>query len=467
VRKKHRAADIPHLAIDTIAAEGRGLGRSDGKVVFVNYAVPGDIVTVQPQVTKKDFVVGNIRKLEKAAPYRQEPFCKHFGICGGCKWQHVPYEKQLAFKQQLVEEAFQRIGKLSFPEINPILAAPESTFYRNKLEYTFSDKGWLTQEQIESGQSFDRRALGFHVPGRFDGVMQIDTCYLQHPLGNEIRNFIDLYARTHELSYYDMSAHSGLLRNLIIRNTLDHQWMVIISFGENNQAHISALLEAVSQKFPEITSLNYVVNTKMNDTLYDQDIRLYKGEPFLLEQLGRLKFKIGTKSFFQTNSRQAFNLYEVALKMADPGSEDVVYDLYTGTGTIALYMADKCKKVIGIETVEEAIADARENAAFNGIENADFVSAQVENILDKDFLSKYGYPDVVMTDPPRAGMHPKVVAVLNESLPKRIIYVSCNPATQARDLQLLQGNYHISAIQPVDMFPHTHHIETVVRLDKK
>lgn len=466
-RKKKHHPDIEHLSIETIAAEGRGLGRHEGKVVFVNYGVPGDIVTVQPQTTKKDFVIGNIRQLEKAADYRIAPECAHFGTCGGCRWQHVPYEKQLEFKQQLVEESFKRIGKLDYPEIKPIIGAPSPYHYRNKLEFTFSAKGWLTIEQINSGATFDRKALGFHVPGRFDGVMQIENCHLQDSTGNDIRNFIDRFARERQWTYYDMSAHTGLLRNLILRNNLEGQWMVVVSFGENDPEKILTLMDAISAEFPQISSLNYVVNTKMNDTLYDQDIILYKGDAYILEQLGTLQFKIGPKSFFQTNSEQAKRLYDIALTMADIQQNDIVYDLYTGTGTIALYMAEKSKKVVGIETVAEAIEDAHFNARLNNIGNATFLAAQVENILDSAFIQEHGTPDVVMTDPPRAGMHPKVISVLLEALPKKIIYVSCNPATQARDLQLLQESYHISDVQPVDMFPHTHHIENVVRLDRK
>lgn len=466
-RKKKHHPDIEALSIETIAAEGRGLGRHEGKVVFVNYAVPGDLVTVQPQTTKKDFVIGNIRKLEKAADYRIQPECKHFGTCGGCRWQHVPYEKQLQFKQQLVEEAFTRIGKLEYPDIQPIIGAPSPYHYRNKLEFTFSAKGWLTIEQINSGANFERKALGFHVPGRFDGVMQIENCHLQDALGNSIRNFIDKFAREREWTYYDMSAHTGLLRNLILRNNIEGHWMATVSFGENDPEKIFSLMDAVSAEFPQISSLNYVVNTKMNDTLYDQDIINYKGEAYILEKLGSLQFKIGPKSFFQTNSRQAEKLYDIALTMADIQKNDIVYDLYTGTGTIALYMAEKSKKVVGIETVAEAIEDAHFNAHLNKISNVTFLAAQVENILDSDFISNHGVPDVVMTDPPRAGMHPKVVSVLLEALPKKIVYVSCNPATQARDLHLLQEKYIITEVQPVDMFPHTHHIENVVSLVSK
>jgi 23S rRNA (uracil1939-C5)-methyltransferase len=450
-----------------MAAEGKGLGRWNGKVVFVDYGIPGDIATVRTKVLKKDYAIADIVKLETASPLRQEPKCSHFGTCGGCRWQHLPYEHQLKFKHGLVEEAFRRIGHLEYPEMNPIIGAPDEFQYRNKLEYTFTNRAWLTQDQIDSGAEIDRRAAGFHVPGRFDGVMQIDTCYLQENKSNDIRNFVLDLGKEKGWTFYNMSAHEGFLRNLIVRNTSIGEWMVIMSVAEDDSEKIETLMSALADRFPEIQSLNYVVNSKMNDTLYDQDIICYKGAAFITEQLGHRRYKIGPKSFFQTNSRQASTLYDIARKMARLSKEDIVYDLYTGTGTIALYMADDCKKVVGIETVEAAIEDAKENASLNGVQNADFVAAQVEKILDASFLKEHGKPDVVITDPPRAGMHDKVLEVLLEAAPRRIVYVSCNPATQARDLSKLAEKYRIAEVQPVDMFPHTFHIENVVALELK
>jgi 23S rRNA (uracil1939-C5)-methyltransferase len=467
VRKASKKVSIEHLEIETMAAEGKGLGRWNGKVVFVDYAVPGDVVTARTKVVKKDYAMADIAVLEQASALRQPPKCSHFGTCGGCRWQHLSYEHQLQFKQAHVEEAFRRIGHLEHPPIQPIAGAPAEYHYRNKLEFTFTNRAWLTQEQIDSGAEIDRRAAGFHVPGRFDAVMQIDRCFLQDEFNNELRNFILELARNNHWTFYNMSAHEGFLRNLIVRNTSIGEWMVILSVAEHDEKKIESLMSSTAQRFPGLNSLNYVVNTKKNDTLYDQEIICYKGSAYITEQLGHRKYKIGPKSFFQTNSKQANLLYDIARQMAELQKDDVLYDLYTGTGTIALYMADDCQKVVGIETVAEAIEDAKENAALNGVTNAHFVAAQVEKILDADFIAQHGRPDVVITDPPRAGMHEKVVEVLLEAAPRRIVYVSCNPATQARDLSRLSEKYTISAVQPVDMFPQTYHIENVVRLDLK
>lgn len=467
MRKANKRVIIEDLEISKMAAEGRAIGRKDGKVIFVDYATPGDVVNVQTSTNKKDYAIASIIEIKKAASYRQKPVCEHFGTCGGCRWQHIPYEQQLEFKHQIVEESFQRIGHLQHPKIQPIIGASDVYSYRNKMEYTFSNKAWLTQEQIDSEKDFDRRALGFHVPGRFDGVMQINKCHLQEDIGNQIRNFIYTYAISNNLSFYDVKNHDGLLRNLILRNNIAGEWMMILSFGKNEENNILGLLESVKAQFPQIISLNYVVNTKKNDTLYDLDIINYSGEPFLTEQLGNLKYKIGPKSFFQTNSKQAKNLYDIVKGMATIYPDDIVYDLYTGTGTIALYVAQTAKKVIGIETVEEAIADAKFNMQLNNIQNANFVVAPVENILDEEFIQLHGKPDVVITDPPRAGMHEKVIDILLKATPNQIVYVSCNPATQARDLGLLSEKYEITEVQPVDMFPQTFHIENVVNLKLK
>lgn len=467
MRKANKRIVIEGLEITKMAAEGRAMGHHEGKVIFVDYAVPGDVVNVQTTVSKKDYAVASIIEIITPSPTRIEATCEHFGTCGGCRWQHVPYSQQLSFKQQLVQEAFQRIGHLTFPEILPIIGAPDVFEYRNKMEYTFSNRGWLTQEQIDSNADFDRRALGFHVPGRFDGVMQINKCYLQDDLGNQIRNFVHQYSIQKDFTFYNVKSHEGFLRNLIMRNNIAGEWMVTVSFGEDNTEDIYGLLDELIKNFPAIISLNYVYNPKKNDTLYDLDVINYSGEAYLTETLDEIQYKIGPKSFFQTNSKQAKNLYDVVRKMATIRPEHTVYDLYTGTGSIALYVAKTAYKVIGIETVAEAIEDAKFNMELNNISNTTFIASPVEKILDEDFIAQYGKPDVVITDPPRMGMHEKVVEILLSSAPQQIVYVSCNPATQARDLSLLSEKYDIIEVQPVDMFPNTFHIENVVNLQLK
>ncbi len=447
-----------------MAAEGRAMGRHDGKVIFVDYAVPGDILNVQVTKNKKDFAIASILEIVQPSVDRQKETCSHFGVCGGCKWQHIPYNKQLEYKQQQVEEIFRRIGHLNFPPIRPIIGAKDIYHYRNKTEFTFTDRGWLTQEQIDSGKEIDRRALGFHVPGRFDAVLHIDTCHLQQNLGDEIRKFIYQYALEHDFEFYNVHTHQGFLRNLILRNNLTGEWMVTVSFGENKPKEIEGLLHALAEKFSSIVSLNYVINLKKNDTLYDLDVINYSGSTYLTETLGNIRYKIGPKSFFQTNSRQAKALYDVVQRMATFSPEDTVYDLYTGTGSIALYVAQSAKRVIGIETVGEAVQDAAFNKSLNNIHNAELIEASVEKILDDEFIQKHGKPDIIITDPPRAGMHSKVIDILLHAEARQIIYVSCNPATQARDLSRLTEKYDIIEVQPVDMFPQTYHIENVVNL---
>lgn len=465
VRKKNKNFSIQGLLVEQMASEGKALARHEGKVVFIDYAVPGDIVTVQTEKIKKDYIQAKVTEIEKPSELRKESFCEHFKTCGGCKWQHIPYETQLKFKHQLVEEAFRRIGKFEYPALEPIAGAPSDTYYRNKLEYTFSDRGWLTQEQIDSGNSYERRSLGFHVPGRFDALVHIQHCYLQDNLGNEIRNFIYQLAVAKNWSFYNMKAHEGFLRNLILRNNIKGDWMLTLSVAEQNDTAIAEVMNALKKEFPQITSLNYVVNTKQNETLYDQDIINWSGEPYILEQLGALQYKIGPKSFFQTNSVQAKHLYDIVKEMACIEKDNLVYDLYTGTGSIALYLADQCQKVVGIETVPEAIEDANFNASLNGIDNTTFIAATVEKILDDVFIGLHGKPDVLITDPPRAGMHERVVEVLLQSGIPRIVYVSCNPATQARDISLLSEKYKVVRAKPVDMFPQTAHIENVTLLE--
>lgn len=463
-RRKSKQLTIEHLEITKMAAEGRGIGYHDGKIIFVDYAVPGDIVKVQTTKNKKDYAIASILEVIQPSEIRQEPVCEHFGVCGGCRWLHVPYDKQLAFKQQQVEEIFSKLGDLDFPPILPVLGAPEAYHYRNKMEYTFSDSGWLTSEQIQSGKRYDRRALGFHVPGRFDGVLNIYQCHLQDSLGDDIRNHIRDIALEKNYEFYSVRKHEGFLRNLIMRNNVQGEWMVTLSVAHEDMPAIEYILDSLVAQFPQITSLNYVINPKKNDTLYDLEIINYHGQAYLTETLDNIQYKIGPKSFFQTNSQQAKHLYDVVRRMATIDHQDTVYDLYTGTGSIALYVAQSAKHVIGIETVSEAIEDAKFNMELNQITNTTFIDASVENILDQKFIARYGKPQVVITDPPRVGMHAKVVEILLEAAPQQIVYVSCNPATQARDLKLLAEKYDIVEVQPVDMFPNTYHIENVVNL---
>lgn len=465
-RNKHYGKTLPDQRIETAGAEGMCISRYDGKVVFVRHAVPGDIADLKIIGRKKKFLIGEITDLKEPSEDRVEPFCPHFGICGGCKWQQMSYPAQLKYKQQQVKDAFDRIGKLDYEEIKPILGSDETRYYRNKLEFTFSNKRWLTADEM-SEENLNMNAVGFHVPGRFDKVLDIKTCFLQEDLSNRIRNEIRDFAQKNDLSFFDLRNQGGLLRNLIIRNSTLGQWMVIVSFYENDEAAIQSVLEHLAKQFPEITSLMYVVNSKANDTLYDQEIKLFKGEDHIIEQLKDLKFRIRPKSFFQTNTKQAEALYDQALNMAGLTGDQVVYDLYCGTGTISLFVARNAKKVVGIESVDQAVADANDNAALNGIENCSFVCGDMKDLFNDEFIAEHGKADVIITDPPRAGMHPKVVEQLCQSGVQRIVYVSCNPATQARDLDLMRDHYNIEQIQPVDMFPHTHHVENVVLLTKK
>lgn len=456
---------IKDIEIIDLAAEGKSIGKVENKIVFVTGLIPGDIADVQITNMRKQFMEGYPVRISKESDLRIKPFCSHFGVCGGCKWQHLPYDKQLEFKQKQVSDNLLRIGKSELPVISPIMGSADQMHYRNKLDFTFAEGRWLTDEEIKGNTDIDeRRALGFHIPGKFDRVLDIKTCYLQDDLQNQIRSSIRDYTIKHNYSYYHLRAHFGLMRNMVVRNTMNGEWMVIIAFAEENKPAITALMEHVKTSFPQITSLFYVVNTKKNDTIHDQDLVLYCGTPFLTEEMDGLKFKIGPKSFFQTNTRQALELYRIALKYAEISSTDVVYDLYTGTGTIAAFVARFCKKVLGIEYVAEAIDDARINATMNQIENIEFIAGDMKDILNDSLIDRFGRPDVIITDPPRAGMHPEVVNTIIQANPSRIVYVSCNPATQARDIQLLSSHYKVTAVQPVDMFPHTHHVENVVAL---
>lgn len=465
-RKKKELPVIESLEILSVGAEGKAVARHDDLVVFVPYAAPGDVADVKIDRKKHSYAEGHIERLVKPSPLRVEPFCEHFGVCGGCRWQHLPYQEQLKAKQQQVEDALHRIAKVEMPEITPILGSEQTVAYRNKMEYTFSNKKWLTWEQMRSGEEFaDRDAAGFHIPGAFDKVLDINRCHLQDDLGNRLRLHVKQYAREHGLSFFDLRAQTGLLRTMMIRIVSTGEVMVVLSFGEDNPGQIKGVLDDLRTSFPEITSLMYVVNTKANDTIADLDIQLHSGRAYIEEEMEGLRFRIGPKSFYQTNSHQAYNLYKVAREYAGLTGEELVYDLYTGTGTIANFVAPQARKVIGIEYVEDAIRDAKLNAEVNRLANTDFYAGDMKDVLTDEFVASHGHPDVMIVDPPRAGMHADVVNVILNAEPSRIVYVSCNPATQARDIALLDVKYRVTAIRPVDMFPHTHHVENVVRLD--
>lgn len=467
VRKKKPLPLLEQVEIENIAAEGKSIARVNNMVVFVKEAVPGDVVDLQVYRKKRSFMEARVVKYHSYAEQRCEPFCEHFGVCGGCKWQHLPYDRQLFYKQQQVMDAFKRIAGVDVPEALPILASDPITRYRNKMEYTFSNSRWLTEEEIKSGDTFEHtNAAGLHVPGRFDKVIDIETCHHQVEPSNEIRNLLRDLALEKGLSFYNHRTNEGLLRNLIVRTSTLGEVMVILSV-QFDQPEVYELLDAVKEKFPDLTSLMYVINPKKNETLYDQDIKVWAGRDHIFEVLEDLKFKIGPKSFFQTNSKQALELYRVTREFAGLTGEELLYDLYTGTGTIANFMARKARSVVGIESVPEAIEDAHVNSELNGINNASFFAGDMKDIFSDEFIEANGRPDVIITDPPRAGMHAKVVEQILKIAPKRIVYVSCNPATQARDVELLGTAYKVLKIQPVDMFPHTHHVENVALLEAK
>jgi 23S rRNA (uracil1939-C5)-methyltransferase len=458
---------LENIEVTAIAAEGKGIARTDNFVLFIEKAIPGDVVDAKIIQKKKDYAHAEIHQLKKASLQRTESFCMHFGSCGGCKWQHVSYDAQLAFKQQIAVDAFRRIGKTEVQDVLPILGCDETVYYRNKLEFTFSDRVWLTREQIDSGELFDRNALGFHAAGSFASVLHIQQCFLQDEQVNTIRNAVYDFVMQHGFTFYNLKHHGGLMRNLIFRNTTLGEWMVTVCFAEPQQENIALLMEFLKTNFPVITSLNYLINTKKNDTIYDQDVITYSGKPYITEQLDTVKYKISPKSFFQTNSKQAKRLYDVVKSFGGFSNEDLVYDLYCGTGSIALYIASQCRKVVGIEQIPEAIEDAKFNAELNAIDNAVFHSGTCEDLLKESFIEANGKPDIVVVDPPRAGLHERVVEVLLQAAPQKIVYVSCNPATQARDVLLLSAQYQVTRFQPVDMFPHTFHIENVVLLELK
>ena len=466
-----RKKELPLLEkvrITDIGAEGNALARVDNLVVFVPMLIPGDVVDLKVIKKRKKYLEGRVLKFHEYSIDRIDPRCKHFGVCGGCKWQHLPYNLQLKYKEKQVRDNLTRIGKIELPEISPIIGSPEEYHYRNKLEYTFSDKRWLTKEEIGSENKFEKEgALGFHIPGLFDKVLDIEECHLHPEPSNSIKNAVRTYSLKNNLEFFDLREQKGFLRNLVIRNSLEGNVMVIVVLFREDAEKREGLLDFISAEFPQITSLWYVINSKRNDSLNDQTPVLYKGEDHLLEEMDGLKFRIGPKSFYQTNTRQALELYRVARDFAGLTGKEVVYDLYTGTGTIANYIAGSAGKVIGIEYVDEAIQDARINSGINKIHNTLFFAGDMKDILSEQFVSENGKPDVIITDPPRAGMHEDVVKIILSASPDKIVYVSCNPSTQARDILLMSDAYRVVRVQPVDMFPHTHHVENVVLLERK
>ena len=476
-RKDKKKPLLEGVEITAYAAEGKSLARVNDKVVFVPFGAVGDVVDIQVRRSRSSYAEGTIERIIQPSPVRIEPKCEHFGVCGGCKWQHIPYEEQLKFKQQQVVDALTRIGKVQLPECSPIDGSKDIFFYRNKLEFTFSCKRWLTFDEVKSGVQYDdMNALGFHIPDCFDKVLDIRKCWLQDDISNQIRLDIRQFAIAQGLTFYDLRNQVGLLRNMVVRTASTGELMLIVIFGEENEAQIRLVLDHLQQQFPQITSLMYVVNTKCNDAWSDLPCRCWSGKDHIYEEMEGLRFKVGPKSFYQTNSKQAYTLYKYARQFAGlapsadgkaPEQLPLVYDLYTGTGTIANFVSRSARQVVGIEYVPEAIEDAKVNSAVNGIQNTLFYAGDMKDSLTDDFIAQHGRPDVIITDPPRAGMHEDVINVILNAEPKVIVYVSCNPATQARDLQLLDVKYRVTHIQPVDMFPHTQHVENVVRLELK
>lgn len=470
-RKKKPFPILENVTITDVAAEGKSMARVNDLVVFVPFTVPGDIVDLQIKKKKHNYCEAEVARFVEYSQLRAKPMCEHFGVCGGCKWQNLPYEEQLRFKQKQVFDQLSRIGKVELPEFRPILGSAQTSEYRNKLEFGCSNKRWLTKEQIESGFKYDNmNGIGFHITGAFDKILPIEKCWLMDDTHNKIRNEIRDYAFATGMSFFDLRAQKGLLRDIIIRNSNSGEWMVIVQFhydepGDEERA--LALLKHIGDAFPQITSLLYVNNQKCNDTIGDQEVMVYKGEDHIVEKMEDLRFKVGPKSFYQTNTEQAYHLYCVARDFASLTGNELVYDLYTGTGTIANFVAGRARQVIGIEYVPEAIEDAKVNSGLNGISNTLFYAGDMKDILTDDFISAHGKPDVIITDPPRAGMHQDVVNTILNAAPDRIVYVSCNPATQARDLGLLDTSYKVAAVQPVDMFPHTPHVENVVLLKRR
>ncbi len=461
-----------NVLIEGIAAEGKAIARVDNKVIFVPGVAPGDVVDIRVTRRKKSFFEGTAIKFHTYSKDRVKPFCEYFGTCGGCKWQHLPYDLQLKFKNQQVTDNLVRIGKIDLPEINPILASNEQTFYRNKLEFTFSDTRWLTREEIDNSKELNRNGLGFHIPSRFDKIVDIEKCHLQAEPSNSIRNWVRDYAIENKLPFFNLVTQEGYLRILIIRTASTGENMVILQIAKDKPEWLNSLLDGLAKEFPQITSLNYVINNKRNETFNDLPVHNYAGTPYIEESMlieegepEKLTFRIGPKSFYQTNSLQAYELYKIARSYAGLTGNELVYDLYTGTGTIANFVAQQAKKVIGLEYVEAAIKDAKTNSSINNITNTDFYAGDIKDLLNDAFINTHGKPDVIITDPPRAGMHQHVIDMLLKVAANKIVYISCNPATQARDLALLDDKYKVTKLQPVDMFPQTHHVENIALLE--
>ncbi|MBQ4508869.1 MAG: 23S rRNA (uracil(1939)-C(5))-methyltransferase RlmD [Paludibacteraceae bacterium] len=464
--KKKNLPLLENIEITGIAAEGKALARVDEQVVFVPYCVPGDIVNLQVTKKKHSFMEARVEKIIRPSDKRCEAVCRHYGTCGGCKWQILPYDEQLRWKRQQVEDNLTRIGKVELPEIRPTLGSNKIYGYRNKLEFSFADHKWLTAEQMKAGVPFEP-GLGFHIPNCFDKVLDIQECHLMPDINNRLRNHIREYAVSHGLSFYNERTHEGELRTLILRSNHKGEIMLVVVFGSEMSEAGKAMMNDIQAHFPEIVSLMYCVNMKMNDTIGDREVLTWHGQDHIMEEMEGLRFKVGPKSFYQTNTEQAYELYKVARDFAALTGNELVYDLYTGTGTIANFVAGRARQVIGIEYVPEAIEDAKVNAGLNNLANTLFFAGDMKDILTDSFIDTYGRPEVIITDPPRAGMHEDVVKVIMNAAPSRIVYVSCNPATQARDLCLLDPLYKVTAVQPVDMFPHTQHVENVVRLEKR
>lgn len=485
-RKKKPLPLLEKVTIADIAAEGKSIARVNDMVVFVPWCVPGDIVDLQVTRKKHSYCEAEAVYFHKESELRIKPKCEHFGLCGGCKWQQLPYDEQLKAKQQQVMQQLKRIGHIELPECSPILGSVKKFEYRNKLEFGFSNKRWLTKEQIATGATFDdMNATGFHISGAFDKILPITCCHLMDNLQNDIRDYIDSFARNNGFTFFDLREQHGLLRDMMMRNSNTGEWMLLIQFGPEvkvanaeipneciamesfKKEEAFTLLQAIADEFPQISSLLWTYNPKCNDTFGDLEVHVFKGNDHIYETMEYLRFKVGPKSFYQTNTEQAYHLYSVAREFANLSGSEIVYDLYTGTGTIANFVAKKAKKVVGIEYVPDAIEDAKVNSKINGIDNTEFFAGDMKDILTSDFIKEHGQPDTIITDPPRAGMHPDVINVIIGAKPKKIVYVSCNPATQARDLQLLDQDYKVTKVQPVDMFPHTPHVENVVLLERR
>ncbi|MGS2738721.1 23S rRNA (uracil(1939)-C(5))-methyltransferase RlmD [Sinomicrobium sp. M5D2P17] len=458
-----------HVEVTDAGARGKGIAKApDGRVIFLSNAIPGDVIDVQTTKKRKAYFEGKATKFHKYSEKRQEPECSHFGVCGGCKWQNMRYEEQLFYKQREIENNLTRLGKIDIPKPETILGSEKQLFYRNKMEFSFSDSRWLTREEIDSEKELkDKDALGFHIPGMWDKILDIEKCYLQEDPSNAIRLAVRDFSRKNNLAFFNPRKQEGLLRTLMIRISSTGEIMVLVQFFENNKDHIPLLLDYMTKAFPEITSLLYVINSKPNDTIYDQEVICYHGRDHIFEEMEGLRFKINAKSFYQTNSEQAYNLYKVTRDFAGLTGDELVYDLYTGTGTIAQFVARKAGKVIGVEAVPEAIEDAKSNAQLNNIDNVEFFTGDMKKVFNSSFISHHGRPDIIITDPPRDGMHKDVVQQILDIAPEKVVYVSCNSATQARDLALMNDVYKVTRVQPVDMFPQTHHVENVVLLEKR